>query len=67
MFSDTRKKTIKERRNPLFNVLFAYAHYDTEIEYCQGLNLIVSFLLKTTIYKSDNFLDDRNLCVKCNV
>jgi hypothetical protein len=32
--------------NPLFNVLSAYAHFDPEINYCQGMNLIASWLLK---------------------
>lgn len=36
----------KTGKNPLFNVLKAYAHFDWECNYCQGMNFIVSWLLK---------------------
>jgi|TARA_B110001450_G_C17421856_1_gene400180 hypothetical protein len=32
--------------NPLFNVLNAYANYDTEIGYSQGMNIVGSWILK---------------------
>ena len=41
----------KTNKNPLYNVLNAYAHYDSEVGYCQGMNIITSWLLK--------FLKDR--------
>lgn len=31
--------------NKLYNVLMAYANYDSEVEYTQGLNLIVALFL----------------------
>ena len=34
--------------NPLFNVLNAYASYDPDIGYCQGMNVVVSWILKFT-------------------
>lgn len=33
-------------KNALFNVLNAYANYDKEIEYSQGMNIVVSWILK---------------------
>ena len=33
-------------KNALFNVLNAYANYDTEILYSQGMNIVVSWILK---------------------
>ena len=36
----------KTGKNPLFNVLKAYAHFDWECNYCQGMNFVVSWLLK---------------------
>lgn len=36
----------KTEKNPLFNVLNAYANYDKEIGYVQGMNIIASWLLK---------------------
>ena len=32
-------------RNPLFNVLNAYAHYDQEVNYGQGMNMITAQIL----------------------
>ena len=34
--------------NSLYNVLNAYAMYDKEIGYCQGMNIITAWLLKFT-------------------
>jgi hypothetical protein len=42
-------------QNMLYNVLNAYAHYDTEINYCQGLNFIVALLLKHLKNEEDSF------------
>lgn len=36
----------KTEKNPLFNVLNAYANFDKEIGYVQGMNIIASWLLK---------------------
>lgn len=33
-------------KNPLFNVLNAYAQYDTVTNYCQGMNFLAALLLK---------------------
>ena len=30
----------------MFNLLNAYAHFDPEIKYCQGMNLIAAWILK---------------------
>lgn len=30
----------------MYNVLNAYAHLDPEIGYCQGMNIVVSWILK---------------------
>jgi hypothetical protein len=38
----------KTGKNPLFNVLMAYAHYDPEVSYCQGMNIITAWILKYT-------------------
>lgn len=35
-------------KNPLFNVLSAYGHYDPEVGYCQGMNIISAWILKYT-------------------
>jgi len=32
--------------NPLFNILNAYANYDSEIGYSQGMNIVGSWILK---------------------
>ena len=32
--------------NPLFNILVAYANFDQEVGYCQGLNIMGVFILK---------------------
>lgn len=34
-------------QNPLFNILNAFAHYDTTLGYCQGMNCLAMFLVKT--------------------
>lgn len=34
--------------NPLFNVLMAYGIYDKEVGYCQGMNIVASWILKYT-------------------
>lgn len=36
----------KTEKNPLFNVLNAYANYDKDVGYVQGMNIIASWLLK---------------------
>jgi hypothetical protein len=36
--------------NPLFNVLIAYANFDPEVNYCQGMNMVASWLLKHLNY-----------------
>jgi hypothetical protein len=38
----------KTGKNPLFNVLMAYGHYDPEVSYCQGMNIITAWILKYT-------------------
>ena len=36
--------------NSLYNVLNAYASFDPEIGYCQGMNIVVSWILKFMRY-----------------
>lgn len=45
----------KSGNNTLYNVLNAYAHFDVEINYCQGLNFIVALLLKHLGNEEDSF------------
>uniref|UniRef100_A0A7S3FVU5 Rab-GAP TBC domain-containing protein n=1 Tax=Strombidium rassoulzadegani TaxID=1082188 RepID=A0A7S3FVU5_9SPIT len=40
------KVDYKSGRNTLYNVLFAYSTFDPPVGYCQGMNMIVSWLLK---------------------
>ena len=42
-------------KNPLYNVLNAYAQYDPEINYCQGMNFLVALLLKHLEDEEDAF------------
>lgn len=39
------KRPHLEGNNPLYNVVNAYAHYDSEIGYCQGICFIAALLL----------------------
>ena len=39
------KEDSKCGNNKLFNVLIAYANYDNEVSYVQGMNYIVALLL----------------------
>ena len=41
-------------QNPLFNVLQAYAYFDPEVVYCQGMNFVVSWILKFLQFKQDD-------------
>ena len=34
--------------NPLYNVLMAYGLFDKEVGYCQGMNIVASWILKFT-------------------
>ena len=34
--------------NPLYNVLMAYGLFDKEVGYCQGMNIVASWILKYT-------------------
>ena len=57
LFCDERRATIISRSNPLFNVLFAYAHMDPRIGYVQGMNLITAFFLNSTgMMEHESFL-----------
>jgi hypothetical protein len=42
-------------KNPLYNVLNAFAMYDREVGYCQGINYIVAMLLKQLENEEDSF------------
>ena len=44
------KASVHSGQNPLYNVLNAYAHLDPEIGYCQGMNIVVSWILKFMRY-----------------
>lgn len=37
--------------NPLFNILNAYANYDEEIGYSQGMNIVAAWILKFMRYE----------------
>ena len=75
------KNNYKTGSNPLYNVLNAYAHYDPEVGYCQGMNIIVSWLLKflkelkincdnaderTEAAPSKNYQDEDPVCCNSN-
>jgi len=44
-----------EGNNPLYNVVNAYAHYDKEIGYCQGMCFIAALLLQHLKDEEDAF------------
>lgn len=44
--TDFEKPAQYDGENALFNVLNAYANFDTEIGYSQGMNIVVSWILK---------------------
>lgn len=44
----------QSKETSLYNVLKAFANLDTDISYCQGMNLIVAFLLITCDYDEKN-------------
>ena len=44
--TDFEKPAMYEGENALFNVLNAYANFDSEIGYSQGMNIVVSWILK---------------------
>ena len=44
--TDFEKPVTYEGENSLFNVLNAYANHDTDIGYSQGMNIVVSWILK---------------------
>lgn len=46
--NDWKDLDCKSGKNPLFNVLTAYSHFDPEIGYCQGMNIMCSWILKHT-------------------
>lgn len=45
---------IQSKETSLYNVLKAFANLDTNISYCQGMNLIVAFLLIACDYDEKN-------------
>ena len=38
---------IESKENILFNILNAYAHYDPDVGYCQGMNCLVFFIIQS--------------------
>ncbi len=48
--TDLNDDNSKENLNKLYRILYTIPSLDKEIGYCQGLNFIVSFLLKVTFY-----------------
>ena len=42
-------------RNKLYNVLIAYANFDPEVGYCQGMNFIVGMLVLHILNEEDAF------------
>ena len=49
------KRPHLEGANPLYNVVNAYAHYDEEIGYCQGMCFIAALLLHYLKDEEDAF------------
>ena len=49
------KKPHLDGSNPLYNVVNAYAHYDIEIGYCQGICFIAALLLHYLKEEQDAF------------
>lgn len=45
-FNEDFKLDVAEGKNALYNVLNAYAHFDPEIKYCQGMNIVFAWVLK---------------------
>jgi len=52
---DYKQDLVASGENQLFNVLNAYAMFDKEISYCQGINFIVMLLLKHLRNEEDAF------------
>ena len=50
-------KNINSGENSLYNVLNAYASFDPEIGYCQGMNIVVSWILKFMRYYDHESLE----------
>jgi hypothetical protein len=44
-----------EVKQKLFNILKAYAVYDNQVGYCQGMNFIVSILLSHIVSQTETF------------
>ena len=44
---------LKTGNNPLYNVLSAYGHFDPEVGYCQGMNIVAAWILKYMQEKTD--------------
>lgn len=42
-------------RNKLYNILIAYANFDPEVGYCQGMNFIVGMLVLHILNEEDAF------------
>lgn len=52
---DFKIDKIESGENSLYNVLNAYAMYDRDVSYCQGMNFIVALLLKHLDSEEDTF------------
>jgi len=53
--NESFKRPHLEGNNPLYNVVNAYAHYDEEIGYCQGMCFIAALLLHYLKNEEDAF------------
>ena len=60
------KKSINSKKDKLFRILKAYAHYDPEVSYVQGSNYIVNLLLcninsqRGTFWTYVQIMNDKN-------
>lgn len=50
------KLDVNSGKNRLYNVLKAYAHYDPEVGYCQGMNYVAAMLLRYIQSEEQAFL-----------
>mmetsp|Transcript_30852 Transcript_30852/g.75234 ORF Transcript_30852/g.75234 Transcript_30852/m.75234 type:complete len:613 (-) Transcript_30852:339-2177(-) len=50
LHGDDKKNSAAER---LREVLYAYVHYDKEVQYCQGMNLVAAFLMISCPFQNE--------------
>ena len=60
-FNEDFKIEISTGKNSLYNLLNAYAHFDPEIQYCQGMNILFAWVLKFMRKGTGKFVDEREI------